>query len=289
MSSVVADLDRRERLRATYSAFNGRDIEAALAQMTDDVDWPNAWEGGRVVGHDAVREYWTRQWSEIDPTVEPLDLSERADGTIAVDVHQVVRSHDGALLDEGRVAHVYAFRGGLVARMDVEEGSRMSEQIRDPVSRVRYAFEPQGEDLIVYTWLEPGGGLPAHFHPRQEERWSVLEGQVRFRLGEEKRVIAPDDGETLVAPGVAHGLWSVSDREARLHTVVTPALRLQAFLEESAAAAREGLFTARGLPRGVRGARWAANFLKRYEDETVFLSPPRPVQRVLFALLARDT
>jgi quercetin dioxygenase-like cupin family protein len=121
------------------------------------------------------------------------------------------------------------------------------QQTRDPVSRVRYAFEPQGEDLIVYTWLEPGGGLPAHLHPRQEERWSVLEGSVRFQLGKEKRVVGPEDGELVVAPGVVHGLWSVEDREARLRTLVRPALRLQAFLEESAAAAQEGLFTPRGL------------------------------------------
>jgi hypothetical protein len=101
-------------------------------------------------------------------------------------------------------------------------------------------------------------------------------------------VIGPEDGEVVVAPGAAHGLWSVSDQEARLQTVVTPALWLQAFLVESAAAAQEGLFTARGLPRGLRCARWPAGFLKRYRDETMMLSPPPVVQRVLFAPLARD-
>ena len=34
--------------------------------------------------------------------------------------------------------------------------------------------------------------------------------------------------------------------------------------------------------------RWAARFLKQYRDETVFVSPPVVVQRVLFALFARD-
>jgi hypothetical protein len=57
--SVLANLGSRwtgvERLRATYVAFNARDIDAVLAQMTADVDWPNAWEGGRVQGRDAVR------------------------------------------------------------------------------------------------------------------------------------------------------------------------------------------------------------------------------------------
>jgi quercetin dioxygenase-like cupin family protein len=165
---------------------------------------------------------------------------------------------------------------------------QQTEQIRDPVSRVRYAFEPQGENLIVHTWLEPGGALPPHFHPKQEERWSVVEGRIRFQLGDEKRVIGPEDGEMVVRPTTKHGLWSVTDGEARLRCLVIPPLRLQSFLEEAAAAGEEGLFTKRGLPRGLRGARWAASFLKRYRDETVLLSPPPIVQRPLIALFARD-
>jgi quercetin dioxygenase-like cupin family protein len=163
----------------------------------------------------------------------------------------------------------------------------MSEPIRDPVSRVRMSFEPEGENLIVTLWLEPGGGLPAHYHPKQEERWSVVEGSVRFRLGDDERVISPEDGEIPVPPGTVHGLASSSDREARLRCHVIPALRLQSFLEESAVAAQEGLFTPKGLPRGLKGMRWAAQFLKRYRDETVMVSPPQFVQRALFALLAR--
>jgi quercetin dioxygenase-like cupin family protein len=164
----------------------------------------------------------------------------------------------------------------------------MAKEIRDPVSRVRQTFETQGESLIVDNWLEPGGGLPAHYHPQQEERWSVVEGKVRFRHRDDERVIGPEDGETVVAPGEVHGVASVSDRDAHLRCVVTPPLRLQAFLEEAAAAGQEGLFTPRGLPRGLRGARWAAGFLKRYQDETVFVSPPRVVQRLLIALFARN-
>jgi len=110
-----------ERLQATYAAFNARDIEAVLDQMTTDVDWPNAWEGGRIVGHAGVRDYWTRQWAAIDPTVEPAGFTTRDDGRIAVEVEQVARALDGTLLGAGRVVHVYTFRDDLVARMDVEE------------------------------------------------------------------------------------------------------------------------------------------------------------------------
>ena len=92
-----------------------------LAACSDDVDWPNAWEGGRLRGKDAVRDYWSRQWAEIDPRVEPVAVTERPDHTIAVDVHQIIRSLDGKPIAENRVIHAYTFRDGLVVRMDVEE------------------------------------------------------------------------------------------------------------------------------------------------------------------------
>jgi hypothetical protein len=108
-------------LRDLYVAFNARDIEAVLAALAEDVDWPNGWEGGRLHGRDAVRDYWTRQWAAIDPSVEPTGFTGRADDAVAVAVHQVVRSLDGAVVADGQVVHAYWFRGDLVARMDIEE------------------------------------------------------------------------------------------------------------------------------------------------------------------------
>jgi quercetin dioxygenase-like cupin family protein len=163
------------------------------------------------------------------------------------------------------------------------------DQTHDPVHRARYSFQPDGEDLIVDTWLEPGGALPPHLHPHQEERWSVVEGEVRFQLGNEKRVIGPQDGEMIVRPGTKHGIQSTGDREAHLRCHVIPARDLQAFLEDSAAAAREGLFMRGGIPRSLRGARWAASFLKRHREDVVMSFPPRFVQSAMIALLGRSS
>ena len=57
--------DHRELLERLYAAFNAREIDAVLGAMHADVDWPNAWQGGRVHGHEEVRDYWTRQWTAI--------------------------------------------------------------------------------------------------------------------------------------------------------------------------------------------------------------------------------
>ena len=57
-----------------YSAFNQRNIDGALAFMSDSVSWPKASEGGRVIGKEEIRAYWRRQWKEFDPHVEPIEV-----------------------------------------------------------------------------------------------------------------------------------------------------------------------------------------------------------------------
>ena len=106
-------------LRAAYAAFNARDIDAALALMTPDVAWPRAFKGGFVRGPEEVRSYWTEQWSEIDPHVEPLVFHVEDDGQILVEVHQVVSDRAGNLLADERVGHRFAFEQGLIQGMDV--------------------------------------------------------------------------------------------------------------------------------------------------------------------------
>jgi ketosteroid isomerase-like protein len=118
---AMADTPREAWLRSLYAAFNRRDVDACLAAMTPDVDWANGWEGGRVVGRDAVRNYWQRQWAEIDSTAEPTAVTERPDGTIEVAVHLVARDKEGKLLSDGQGRHVYDFRGDLIARMTIED------------------------------------------------------------------------------------------------------------------------------------------------------------------------
>lgn len=106
-------------LRAAYTAFNGRDIDAALELMTSDVAWPRAFKGGFVEGPEAIRAYWTEQWSEIDPHVEPVSFNAESTGIILVTVHQIVRDLSGALLAEGQVGHRFTLKDGKIQRMEV--------------------------------------------------------------------------------------------------------------------------------------------------------------------------
>ena len=106
-------------LRAAYTAFNARDIDAALATMTPDVAWPKAFKGGFVHGPEEIRAYWTEQWSEINPQVEPVAFYPEEAGRILVDVHQVVRDLSGTVLADEHVGHRFTLAQGLIQAMEV--------------------------------------------------------------------------------------------------------------------------------------------------------------------------
>lgn len=104
-----------------YDGFNKRDIDAVLLVMHPDVHWANGWEGGYVKGHDEVRDYWTRQWKEIDPYVKPIAFKDREDGQLEVEVHAIVKDRQGNMLSDGIVKHIYTFENGLVKSMEIEK------------------------------------------------------------------------------------------------------------------------------------------------------------------------
>ena len=108
-----------ELLRAAYAAFNARDIDAALKTMTADVAWPKAFKGGFVRGPQEIRAYWTEQWSEISPNVEPMSFSLQNGGQVLVNVHQVVRDLAGAVLADEHTGHLFTFERDLIAKMEI--------------------------------------------------------------------------------------------------------------------------------------------------------------------------
>jgi hypothetical protein len=109
-----------------YSAFNQRNVDGALALMSENVSWPKASEGGRVVGKEEIRAYWTRQWQEFDPHVEPIEVIDREEGKTDVKVHQLVKSLGGDVLSDSEVWHVYTIANGLIERMDLKESEASS-------------------------------------------------------------------------------------------------------------------------------------------------------------------
>ena len=120
-------MDRDEQvIHHLYNCFNDRDVEGVFALLTDDVAWANAMEGTHVHGKDAIRDYWTHQWSVIDPHVEPLKIAKAADGSLVVDVHQVVKNLEGQTLIDEMVKHAFRLDGGRVQRFDIQSDTQLT-------------------------------------------------------------------------------------------------------------------------------------------------------------------
>jgi ketosteroid isomerase-like protein len=112
--------DAHQLLRHAYDAFNQRDVDAAVSLLHPRVNWPNAWEGGRLLGRAAVRDYWERQFAQISSTVELQRFIDEQDGSVTVEVRQVVRdAHTHELISDSSVRHRFRFDEGLITRMDV--------------------------------------------------------------------------------------------------------------------------------------------------------------------------
>jgi hypothetical protein len=106
-------------IQAVYNGFNKRNIDSVFTAMNADVHWPRAFDGGYITGYDAVRAYWLKQWSEINPRVEPVSVVELPDGRAEVLVDQLVKDLDGNTIFEGKVKHVYTFQNQLIVIMDI--------------------------------------------------------------------------------------------------------------------------------------------------------------------------
>jgi hypothetical protein len=128
--------DTKTLIAEAYSAFNRRDIDG-LALMSENVSWPRASEGGRAVGKEEIRAYWTRQWKEFDPHVEPVEVIAREGSKTDVKVHQLVKTLSGGVLSETDVWHVYTIAKGLIERMELRESDPGSHQTPSAAFSVR--------------------------------------------------------------------------------------------------------------------------------------------------------
>ena len=130
----------------------------------------------------------------------------------------------------------------------------------------------------VLAWelrLAPGGRVPAsHAHPGQEERFTVVEGRLRFRAGWRRLLVGP--GETVrVPPGTVHHFANAGPGPARIQVATVPALSMADLLETAASLARDQQAAGRALPRLTD----LVLFMREFEREVQAPYLPRPLAR----------
>lgn len=145
------------------------------------------------------------------------------------------------------------------------------------------AADTDGELLVVDLELPAGRRVPGplHKHPKQEERFEVLRGRMRFRMGR-KRIEAGPGDVVVVPPGVRHDFANVGDETSLVRVEVRPALEMERMFETAVKLAEEGRTMLGGIPKPLDLALFAREF--RQEVQAAF--PPLWVQRLALAPLA---
>lgn len=189
-------------------------------------------------------------------------------------------------------------REAAAAQAVAEGGPRV---IVNPLSGERITIREPATGHAVLAWeleLAPGGRVPSsHAHPEQEERFTVLAGQMRFRVGQRRVVAGPGD-TVRVPPGTVHHFANASARPARVAVQTTPALSMQDLLETAAALAQRQHTAAgrirRRMPRGLQRLMPRqmpspidlALFMREFEREVRAPYLPRPLMRTATGALA---
>ena len=152
----------------------------------------------------------------------------------------------------------------------------------ETIQFVQTAADTDGELLAIDLTLTPDGHVPGtHVHPEQEERFEVLSGTMKFKLGFNTIIAGP--GDTVVVPaGKRHRFSNAGDEDAHVHVEVRPALRMEELFETTVALAEEGRVMSSGMPRPLE----LALFVREYKREVRAPFPPPWVVRATTAPVA---
>jgi mannose-6-phosphate isomerase-like protein (cupin superfamily) len=161
------------------------------------------------------------------------------------------------------------------------------QTLDNPISGERITFrktaaDTNGELLEIDLELAPDGKVPGkHVHPKQEERFEVLSGTMKFKMGL-KTVIAEAGDVVTVPAGVSHKFSNGGDEVAHVRVQVRPALQMERLFETAVALAQEGRTLGNGMPKPLD----LALFVQEFGDEVQGAFPPAWVQRATMAPLA---
>jgi hypothetical protein len=131
-------------------------------------------------------------------------------------------------------------------------------------------------------FVKPSGFVAAeHIHPSQTEHFIVKEGQLCLRKrGKEQTYQAGE--EATIPPGTPHVWWNRGDGELQVTVEFQPADRFDSFLTSLFALAQDNKTNEKGMPNLFQ----LAVMDEKYGDVIYASNPPRPVQKILFAILA---
>lgn len=165
--------------------------------------------------------------------------------------------------------------------------AQAGDVIENPVVGDRLVFrrttaETGGALLEFDIFVRAGAkGPPEHIHPSAGEHFEVLRGTLRARVAGVEHEIQAGNSLTIPA-GTLHTWWNAGGEEVQVRVQLSPAGRMETFLETIYALARSGRTDKNGIPNFLQ----LSVFAPSYFDTNHIVRPPLAVQRLIFGILA---
>ena len=115
------------------------------------------------------------------------------------------------------------------------EGTTIEGPVGGPLTFKVRGDQTGGSLTALENVIPPGQGPPLHSHANEDEAWYVIEGELRFQLGE-RESSAPAGSFVFVPRGVQHAFTNPGDRPARILVLFTPS-GMEAFFDRFASLA----------------------------------------------------
>lgn len=138
-----------------------------------------------------------------------------------------------------------------------------------------------GELLEMESLFQPNSIEPVpHYHPLQEEYFTVLQGQLCVRINSGVKILKQGD-KLRIKKNQVHSMWNQSASTTRVNWKVMPAFDTEYFLENGVGIVNEQKTNAQGMP----GLLQIALLAKRFSNVYRVAKPSYAIQKILFTIL----
>lgn len=165
-----------------------------------------------------------------------------------------------------------AYRGKIIENPSAKMSIRFLQTAKDTGGQLL-----EMESTYQAHSIEPA----EHYHPYQEEDFTVLKGVLTVKMRGYITILKPGDS-LHIPPGVKHSMWNGSNGSTIVNWQVRPAMHTEYLLETAAGLATDGKVNKKGMPSILQVALMAAKYSKVFR----LAKPAFAVQKIVFAVLS---
>ena len=130
------------------------------------------------------------------------------------------------------------------------------------------------------TYQPQSSEPPPHYHPNQEEYFTIISGEMNLRMNGQLTTLK--SGDILYVPkNKVHSMWNSTSENAIVNWKVMPALGSEYFFETFTGLANDGKTNQNGIPNILQ----LALLVNRFSKEIRLAKPPYWVQQIVFGIL----